>query len=171
MAVDLRFTIGQASDELRYLVRRLRSPVIEEAGFVDALKGHLSLFAERSGISTPVEIEGTPIPLSPDVEQAAFRIVQEALTNVEKHGGARAAEVTLRFEPGILECAIEDDGVGFDPSEVPDEPDIEGGFGLLSMRQRAETLGGRLHITSSPGQGTKVAFDIPVGDQQTGEGT
>ena len=169
MAVDLRFAIGQASDELRYLVRRLRSPAIEQAGFVDGLKEHLSLFAQRSAISAPLEIQGDPVPVPPNVEHAAFRIVQEALTNVEKHGQAREVKVTLGFGPGILECAIEDDGVGFDPSGVPDEPDIEGGIGLPSMRQRAETLGGQLRVTSSPGQGTRVAFDIPIANAQTGE--
>ena len=169
MAVDLRFAIGQASDELRYLVRRLRSPAIEQAGFVDGLTEHLSLFAQRSAISAPLEIQGDPVPVPPNVEHAAFRIVQEALTNVEKHGQAREVKVTLGFGPGILECAIEDDGVGFDPSGVPDEPDIEGGIGLPSMRQRAETLGGQLRVTSSPGQGTRVAFDIPIANAQTGE--
>jgi len=59
--------------------------------------------------------------------------------------------------------------VGFDPSQAQDEPDIEGGFGLRSMRQRAETLGGQLHITSAPGQGTTVAFEIPISDGQTAE--
>ncbi len=169
IAVDVRFTIGQASDELRYMVRRLRSPVIEEAGFVAGLDEHLSLFAARSGISARTATQGSPIPLPPDVEQAAFRIVQEALTNVEKHGQAGEVKVALEFGPEVLRCAVEDDGVGFDPSQAQDEPDIEGGFGLRSMRQRAETLGGQLHITSAPGQGTTVAFEIPISDGQTAE--
>jgi signal transduction histidine kinase len=169
IAVALRFTIGKASDELRYLLRRLRSPIIEKKGFVDGLKEHIALFAERTGIAAAVEVCGDPTPLPPDVGQAAFRIVQEAATNAQKHGHAGELTVTLTFSPGMLKCAIEDDGAGFDPAETQDKSEIESGFGLPSMRQRAETLGGQLHISSSPGQGTTVAFEIPADGDDGGE--
>jgi signal transduction histidine kinase len=170
MAVDQRYAVGQAADELRYLVRRLRSPVIEERGFVDALRDHLGMFAERVGVSVPLAIGGEPAPLPPDVEQAAFRIVQEALTNAEKHAGASEVKVRLSFAPERFEGLIADNGVGFDPAQVPAEPDIEGGFGLSSMKQRAEALGGKLEIESAPGQGTRVSFGIPVGNQEREQG-
>ncbi len=119
--------LRQAADELQYLVRRLRSPVVEQHGFVEALREHLAMFERRSSISAPLELQGTSVSLPPDVEQAAFRIVQEALTNAEKHSRASEARVLLRFDPGLLECVVCDDGVGFDPSAVSGEPAVEGG--------------------------------------------
>ncbi len=161
MAIDQRFTIGQAADELRYLVRHLRSPVVERQGFVDALREHVSMFADRSGASVALEVEGTPTALLPDVEQAVLRIVQEALTNTQKHAQAGEAKVRLRFGSEVFVGVIADNGVGFDPSDTPEEPGIEGGLGLASMRERAESVGGSLQVNSVPGQGTKISFTVP----------
>jgi len=170
IAVDQGVSVRQAADELRYLVRRLRSPLVEQQGFVDALRDHLSVFAERLSVSGPVEIEGTPVPLPPHVEQAAFRIVQEALTNIEKHAEADQVSVTLRFEAHLLQCVIADNGAGFEPAALPDHPGIDGGFGISSMRQRAEAVGGELRITSAPGQGTELTFTVPISDENTSGG-
>lgn len=164
MATDQRLAVRQASDELRYLVRRLRSPVIEQQGFVDALKDHLAMVEERTGVPAPLEIEGTATPLSADIEQAAFRIVQEALTNAEKHAEASGLKVRLTFGGEVFECVTADDGAGFDPAEAPKDAGMAGGFGLGSMRQRAESAGGRLEIASSPGEGTTVTFTVPLSD-------
>ncbi len=162
LAVDQGLTVRQASDELRYLVRRLRSPAIERQGVVAALRDHLSMVGERSGMSVRLDVEGSPASLPPDVEHAGFRIVQEALTNAEKHAGATEVKVTLDFDGGGFRCTVADDGVGFHPAEVPSEPSAEGGFGLASMRQRAEAVGGRLEVSSAPGEGTAVTFAVPV---------
>jgi len=172
IAVGQRLMLRQAADELHYLVRRLRSPVVEQHGFVEGLREHLTMFEQRSSISAPLEFQGTPVSLPPDVEQAAFRIVQEALTNAEKHSRASEAKVLLRFDPGLLECVVSDNGTGFDPSEVADEPGVEGGFGLPSMRQRAEQAGGEVEIESAPGQGTAVRFTVALArqNQEAAEG-
>jgi len=162
IAVDQRFAVRQAADELRYLVRLLRSPAVEREGFVDALRHHLSLFAQRSSISAPLAIQGTTTPVPPKVAHAAFRILQEALTNVEKHAQTNEAAVTLRFSPDLFECVIADKGVGFDPSNTAERPGIEGGLGLSSMRERAESVGGSLRVNSVPGQGTEITVAVPM---------
>ena len=167
IAVDQRFAVRQAADELRYLVRLLRSPAAEREGFVDALKHHLSLFAERSSISAPLAIQGTTTPVPPKVAHAAFRILQEALTNVEKHAQADQGAVTLRFGSDLFECVIADKGVGFDPSNTAERPGIEGGLGLSSMRERAESVGGRLQVNSVPGQGTEITVTVPMAGHDT----
>ncbi|MGC9318026.1 MAG: sensor histidine kinase [Armatimonadota bacterium] len=164
MAVDQRFLVNQAADELRYLVRRLRSPAVERQDFLDGLREHLVLFRERSPMAVSVDIEGEPVPIPPDVEQAAFRIVQEALMNAEKHAQADEVSVTVRLDHRLLECVISDNGVGFDPSQVGDQPRVEGGFGLPSMRQRADQVGGRLQIASTPGEGAVVTFTVALDD-------
>jgi len=165
VAVDQRFAVRQAAAELRYLVRLLRSPAVEREGFVDALRHHLSLFTENSSISAPLEIEGEVAALPPEVAHAAFRIVQEAMMNVEKHAQASEVKITLGFGSDLFRCTIRDNGVGFDLSAVPEIPGFGGGFGLSSMRQRAESVGGKVEIASVPGQGTEVAFTVPLGDR------
>lgn len=168
IATDQRLTVRQAGDELRYLVRRLRSPVLERLGFVDALRDHLAMFAERSSVKAPVRIEGTATSLPPDVEQAAFRIVQEALTNAEKYAQASEVQVLLRFGDDAFECVLADDGVGFDADpQATDEPVPDSGLGLVSMRERAQSVGGRLVVSSALGQGTSVTFTVPVCNDST----
>jgi len=162
LAVDQRFLVGQAADELRYLVRRLRTPVLERQGFLDGLRDHLMLFGDSTGVAVSLEVEGEPVVLAPDVEQAAFRIVQESLTNARKHARANTIAVRLRFGGGWLECAIGDDGVGFDPALAVEGPSVEGGVGLSSMRERAASVGATLHIESAPGDGTRVTFSAPT---------
>lgn len=170
IATDQRLTVRQAGDELRYLVRRLRSPVIERLGFVDALRDHVAMFTERSCVNVAVQIEGTAASLPPDVEQAAFRIVQEALTNAEKYAQASEVRVRLRFGDDAFECVVADDGVGFDrDAEAAGEPEPDSGFGLVSMNERAESVGGRLVVDSAPGQGTRVTFTVPLGDGSAAE--
>jgi signal transduction histidine kinase len=161
IAIQQRITVRQAADELRYLIRRLRSPVLEREGFVEAVREHCTRFAERSSIAVPVHVESA-ITLPPDVEQAAFRIVQEALTNAEKHAGATEVRVSLRLTPGYVEGLVADNGAGFDPTASPPEGKLGRGFGLDSMRERADGLGGRVQVLSEPGRGTTVAFAFPV---------
>ena len=166
LAVDQRFAVRQAADELRDLVRLLRSPAVDREGFLHALRNHLATFGERAAVSTPLRVEGDAAPVPPPVAHAAFRIIQEALTNIERHAKARQVQLTLSFAADVLECLIADDGIGFVP---PPEgtPGVDTGFGLSGMRQRAAALGGRLQIESAPGQGTKVMLAIPLKSDRT----
>ena len=166
LAVDQRFSVRQAADELRYLVRLLRSPAVDREGFLNALRNHLATFGERASVSTPLRVEGEEVPVPPPVAHAAFRIIQEALTNIERHAKARQVQLTLSFAADVLECLIADDGIGF---VLPTEgtPGVDTGFGLSSMRQRAAALGGSVQIESAPGQGTKVMLAIPLKPGQT----
>ena len=164
LAIDQRITLRQAADELRYLVGRLRSPLLEREGFVEALRHNLSRAATRSALSTPLHVEGAVRPLPEDVEHAAFRIIQEALTNAEKHARATRVEVWLRFEPDHFECAVTDDGVGFEAAASPDGDRARLEFGLDTMKQRAASVGGDLEVTSAPGQGTTVRLRVPLAE-------
>jgi signal transduction histidine kinase len=165
MAVDQRFAVRQAADELRYLVRLLRSPAVDREGLATAVRHHLSLFGARLSVSTPLEVEGGPRSVPPQVAHSVFRIVQEALMNIEKHARAGRVKVALKFGEDSLRCIIADDGIGFSPVEVAGEAEDGGRFGLVGMRQRAEAVGGQLHINSSPGQGTEVVFTVPLEDK------
>ncbi|MGH2855426.1 MAG: sensor histidine kinase, partial [Solirubrobacteraceae bacterium] len=93
---------------------------------------------------------------APELETALYRIVQEALTNAVKHGGARRAVVEIREEGETVHLEIRDDGGGFDPTAETD------GFGLLGMHERVELLDGTLHVDSTPGSGTAVRASFPI---------
>ncbi len=165
LATDQLPTVRQASDELSYLVRRLRSPVVERRGFAGALRAHIDMLADRAPFAVTLDVEGEAIALAPDIEQAAFRIVQEAITNAEKHAAPESVSVRLRFLPDALTCIVADDGKGFDVAGKTSDIEDPGQIGLDSMAQRAEVVGGKLQLESSPGAGTTVRFTVPLSPQ------
>jgi signal transduction histidine kinase len=162
VATDQRFAIRQAMTELRGLIDDLRSPVVERE-LPERLRRHFSILAEGSPVATRLEIEGEIRPLPAEVEHKAFRIAQEAMINAEKYAHATEVRVRLCYAEDSFTCSIRDDGVGFDMTAPPKASSSASGLGLPSMMMRAEEAGGELRITSAPGQGTEVAFTVPLG--------
>ncbi len=150
--------LRQGLDDVRHLVFHLRPLSLEAEGLLPALEKHLRQFAERSGARTEFKVTGSPDRLQPAVEMALARIVQEALTNAAKHARAQHITVSLEFQEDRIACSIRDDGAGFDPAQLSSKP---GGFGLHTMRERAEHLGGRLDVRTTPGQGTEISVQLP----------
>ncbi|TFV72214.1 hypothetical protein E4P39_17115 [Blastococcus sp. CT_GayMR19] len=151
----LKDEVGAAVGEVRRIIDGLRPAPLDEVGFVAAVQRHADALAP----SVPVRVTADELPpLPPDVETAAYRIAQEALTNVARHSGARSAEVGLRAREGRLEVAVVDDGTGFGPADDDCRPD---GVGLASMRTRAQAVGGELTVTSGP-DGTRVVAGLPL---------
>ena len=146
--------IDRMIGQVRALSLDLRPPLLDEFGLGPALRGYLDAQAKRSGVVFAIDLDGTPPGLSADNEIAAFRIVQEAVTNVLRHAEARRVAVTLRHDPGGLDLEIADDGQGFDPASA--------GLGLLGMRERITSMGGDIRIESSPGRGTVVRARLPL---------
>jgi two-component system sensor histidine kinase DegS len=103
---------------------------------------------------------GEPYRLIPDVEIGLYRIMQEALQNVSVHSNAGQAVVAVNFAPDLLTLTISDDGQGFDPASV--EQNGNGHFGLLGMRERAESFGGKLVIQAQSGRGTRIEVWVPL---------
>ena len=156
-----------ALEDMRSLIRQLRVSPIAEQGLVSTLFQHLASLEQQDGLKVDLRVEGEEI-LSSEVADGLFRIVQEALNNVSKHANTDRARVTLNMVEGRVTLAIEDEGTGFDPSVEPSEG---GGFGLTSMRERAEMLGSRLEVRSTLGKGTHILLEIPVtsGGETDGE--
>jgi signal transduction histidine kinase len=102
--------------------------------------------------------EGFPQELPGEANVELLRVLQEALANARRHSGARNVEVGLRMEGEVLVAGVIDDGRGFDRGSV------RAGVGLSAMRERVEGLGGKIEVESSPGEGTRVAVRIPLGD-------
>lgn len=149
--VDL--TLGEA----RAAIGNLRPPVLDDLG----LAGGLASLARSIG-QLDVDVELTDVRLPDHIELALYRIAQECLQNVVKH--AHATNALLKFAADNEHARLEiiDNGIGFDTFERPLGADETGGYGLLSMAERAEIVGGRLNIRSRPGSGTIVTATIPL---------
>ena len=160
MQTDIRATI----DDVRRVVNELRPPALDDLGLVSALQvmaAKLGRAGDQASPSLNVQIDAPADlpPLPAAVEVAAYRIVQEGLTNVLHHAQARQAVVRLRVN-GDLRVEIWDDGAGFQTRR-------EGSLGLISMRERAAELGGRCEISSSPQSGTLIAATLPLHEDRT----
>ena len=165
-AEEMAAAIAEAGDEtkreiqnLRALIAELRPAALDELGLGPAIETLAERSAAGAGVevSTRVSLGGGPTRLAPDTENAVYRVVQEALTNVVKHACASHVRVQVARANGLVDVLVEDDGQGFDPAECSD------GLGLVGMRERVELTGGQLEISSRPGEPTRVSARLPVG--------
>jgi signal transduction histidine kinase len=151
--------------EARAAIGGLRPPVLDDLGLAGGLA---SLARSIPQVEIDVDLADTRVP--DHVEIALYRIAQECLQNVVKHAGATNARLTFAVVPGesgdTARLEIVDNGVGFDKFEHPLGGDEMGGYGLLSMAERAEIVGGRLNISSRPGSGTTVTATIPLSPRE-----
>ena len=134
------------------------------------LEGWQLLLTDHGCITglTALEAHGIPLPPLPDdVAIAAFRVVQEAVTNVLRHGGAQRVEVVLGYDSGRLDLAVVDDGRGFDVAAAFERAGSGRHLGLLGMRERVEAMGGSLAVESRPGSGTRLTASLPLEDGGT----
>lgn len=151
-----------AAGRLRALVKDLRPPALDQLGLVPALSGLLREMEElQPGLVTDLRTSGEARRLEPQVELAAFRVVQEAVRNVVKHADAAHLTVTVDFGDRELRICVDDDGRGFDPAAPPSGQawarlGRAEHFGLVVMAERANLQGGSLEIRSSPGHGTRI---------------
>ncbi len=142
--------------ETRRTLKALRAGPLDDLGLALAVTTMVKDAAMRANLALDMpEIIMVPL-LSPDVEQCIYRIAQEAVTNVAKHGNAKRLTVKLESQQGKIQLTVSDDGVGFRPDEV----NGTGHFGLAGMRERAQSAGGKLSITSGPGKGTTVQLTV-----------
>jgi signal transduction histidine kinase len=152
---QIRHLTRNALSEMRALLFELRPADLGSQGLARALRDHAAVFGQRTGVQVTVEQAGE-IALPPTVEQALFRVAQEALANVTRHAQARQVRVRLEAGPPF-ELTIADDGRGFAPDHV-----AKGRLGLVSMRERLTAIGAELEIRSASGKGTVVAVAWPA---------
>jgi len=151
--------VEETTARVRHVMADLRPPMLDDFGLVAALQWYSAQFASRASIAITVQGE-EPVPrLAAQAENGLFRIAQEALTNVAKHAHARQVTVTVSADDKAAHLVIADDGVGFD-SVQPGTPDGHHGWGLVTMAERAEAMGGRCRIESRPQQGTQVIVEV-----------
>jgi signal transduction histidine kinase/sugar lactone lactonase YvrE len=146
--------------EARRSVMDLRASVLEGQDLSAALESGARMWTAGSPVKVSVEVSGPQDPLPQEMEQHLLRIAQEAVTNVLKH--ASASRIGIRLDTGAkkLRLRIVDNGSGFEERDVFSSHG--GHFGLLGMRERAQRLGGELHLASQPGSGTEVEVEVPL---------
>jgi signal transduction histidine kinase len=159
---DARALASRTLDGLHRVIFDLRPSVLDDLGLASAVRWWVDRHLAPAGITARLEIENLEDRLPPTIEIPVFRAIQEALTNVVRHSGAKTVLVQMSREDGKLSVDVEDDGQGFTPADVATPSETGQGLGLLGMRERIEILGGTLTLDSSPGAGTHVAFTVPV---------
>jgi signal transduction histidine kinase len=146
--------------DVRDAILGLRSTVLEGRSLVPTLRDYLKAFGLQHGLKTALRAApGVEASLSPQVEVQLIQVVQETLTNVRKHARATQALVSMGAEGEGVCITVENDGRGFDPQAVARRGG--GHFGLATMRERAESVGGRLEVDSAPGAGTRLSLWVP----------
>ena len=152
--------IDKNIEDVRGMAFRLRPGVLDDLGLVDALDWYTADFERRTEITCIFEHDRVP-PLSETVATAAYRITQEAITNVARHAYASRVEVALKARNGILTLAIADNGVGFNAFNLSESE----GLGVAGMRERAGLVNGIFELYSEPDKGTRVYFKVPIDGQ------
>jgi signal transduction histidine kinase len=155
LCVELLRSIDSGLAEARTAVMAMRPVDGPTVTLAELIERQVNEFSDRFGIPAECRVQdGPPVPSRVAVE--LLRVMQEALNNVRKHASARRVWIKARQQRSSVTLSIRDDGVGFDPG-------VSGtGYGSQSMQERAQSLGGRLEIVSTPGRGTTVTVRVPV---------
>lgn len=159
--ISLQELVRQSLQDVRKIIFDLRPMVLDDLGLVSALHRYIDDYKKQYKINAEFVFFGKQERLSPTVEAALFRVVQEALNNVQKH--ARAHQVIVKLEQlnNKITVSVRDDGMGFDINSVTKNKTREC-YGLINMRERTQILQGEFKITSTPGQGTVITIVLPL---------
>jgi signal transduction histidine kinase len=152
-------------DSVRRLILDLGPAILDEVGLLPAVKQYARQFSSRTGVAVTVQESNLPPSLPPSYETTLYRVLQGALSNVVRHSRAKNVKITLgSMRESVIVMIIEDDGIGFDVASKTAGP----AFGLTAMRERIESLGGRIHMESRPARaggrrsGTRIEVDLPL---------
>ena len=152
----------QLIQRVRAISLNLRPPLLDELGLMPALRGYLEGQAEQCGLTIEVDFGSKDVGVPPELEIGAFRIVQECLTNIVRHAGARRVGVRMAADGDYLLIEVADDGRGFDVATALERAGHGYHLGLLGLQERVTMLGGQVQFVSAAGQGTRVAARLPL---------
>jgi signal transduction histidine kinase len=156
---DASQLVDRAIQQVRTISHLLHPPLLDEVGLVSALRWYLEGLSERSGIDIRLEIDPSDLSrLKPELETAIFRIIQEALTNLFRHSGARNGSIRLAENDGHITVTVRDDGKGIEEQVINLRPESVG-VGIGGMKQRVKELGGSLRLANAnPGTIVEVVI-------------
>jgi PAS domain S-box-containing protein len=159
---DLRQQINNTLEGIRRFTQELRPPMLDDLGLLATLRWEVSELERRSGTKADLVVVGKERRFSTEVELLIFRLIQEALRNVEKHAEASKVGVKIEFDEGKTAILVVDDGKGFELGKNLTDLPRAGKLGLAGMEERVHLLNGHIRIESVPGKGTKVAMELPI---------
>lgn len=159
---ELKSTVKRTLVDVRRIIFDLRPMTLDDLGLAPTLRRFMEAVKEESGTGTDLIILGKEQRLPSTVEVTVFRLIQEAVNNARKHANAQHIMVRLEFAHNQINMQVQDDGVGFDLETARRRAREGGSFGLMSMEERVDLLGGSLRIESTPGDGTSVSASVPV---------
>lgn len=152
----------QTLEQIRELSFNLRPATLDDLGLVPTLRWYIKRYTKRVNIMVDFEVVGLESRLPAAVETAIYRIVQEALTNVTRHAHATTVQLRLLRTHTSVIVQLEDDGCGFDVTNILNRTEAKQGTGLLGMRERVTLLNGMFNIYTEPRRGTRIAIEIPL---------
>jgi signal transduction histidine kinase len=159
---DCAKAVDQANRRVRVMAFQLSPPMLDELGLPAAMEWMADEMHKMYKLDVVAEDDGKPKPLDPDVSATLFRAIRELLINTAKHADVAHAVVrTERTKDQQLLVTVSDAGAGFDPDQAL-ATNGQGGFGLLSVRERIQLMGGEVSIRSNPGDGTTVFIKVPL---------
>lgn len=158
----IRGALDEIVNATHRLAAELRPPALDDFGFLAALESDIRAFEERTGIECELSLPAGPLPLAPDVETAAYRIVQEAMTNVARHANATRIEIRMRTRGNEMLVDVRDDGRGITEEDLR----RRAGLGLVGMRERARQIGATVDVEGVDGKGTIVSLRIPLKSEE-----
>jgi PAS domain S-box-containing protein len=159
---EIHELVDEIIQETRSLTFEVSSPILYELGLEAAVEWLAEQIQERHGILYDFEDDRQPKPIDGDIRVLLFQAVRELLTNVAKHAQAHSVKVSIGRDDSNIKITVEDDGIGFDMSETGSHWSRNEGFGLFSIRERLDYLGGRLEVESEPGRGTWATLTAPL---------
>lgn len=155
---ELREQVREVLKETRKIIFDLRPMTIDDLGLIPTIKRIVDTLEQRSDVDAEVIVLGVEKRLDAHVEIGLFRIIQEAITNIEKHAKASKAWIRIDFRPKLISVIIEDNGQGFTPKNENNGQS----FGLMGMKERVNLLNGELEISSDQGKGTKIYIKVKL---------
>jgi two-component system sensor histidine kinase DegS len=161
---NLKNAVTATFQKIRGFIATLRPMMLDDLGLIPTLRQYIQGFEEKTRLSTNFAVIGRESRLPSHLEVALFRMIQDLLNNVQMHAQASHVQVSLDFRDAVVIAAVEDDGSGFDISELQARTSEHSGMGLATLTERAEMLGGDVRIESRLGRGTRVRIELPVSE-------
>jgi len=159
---NLKDAVAATFQKVREFIFDLRPMMLDDLGLNPTLKRYVQDFEAKSGLACNLVITGKEQRLPPHTEVTVFRVIQSLLNNVREHANATHLEISLDLAPDGMKARVEDDGSGFDVSEVMAAARQRKTIGLITIIEQVEMLGGEIHFDSSLGRGTKVDLNLPI---------
>lgn len=167
---EARQLVSELLERVRDMALQLRPAMLDDLGLRDTLDWYLEYAARRGRLSWDLQTRGLDQRPAAEAETACFRVIQESVTNVVRHSGARTVTVRVEHGSGQLSFEIIDDGEGFNETEARERDRSGAGSGLDAMEARLMLLGGELAVASTPGEGTRIHGLLPAGGGPPTEG-